>query len=86
MNFIAPLTFADVGSKPTVDNADTDFPEPDSPTKATVFPTGILKEMFLTASTICPSFSNEITKSFTSRIVFTEKSFWDQMRHEPPRI
>ena len=43
MNFIAPLTLADVGSKPTVDNADTDFPEPDSPTKATVCPAGILK-------------------------------------------
>ena len=86
MNFIAPLTCADVGSSPTVDNADTDLPEPDSPTKATVCPAGILKEIFLTASTIRPSFSNEIAKSVTSRIVFIEKSFWDQMRHEPPQI
>ena len=67
------------GSNCTVDNAETDFPEPDSPTNATVSPLLTWKLTPFTASVVSPSCRNETRSSFTSSSRLTGKPSEDRM-------
>ena len=67
------------GSSCKIDKADTDFPEPLSPTKATVSPGLIEKLAPLTAATWASPVPKKTSKSFTSKIgLVIRKSFLDQ--------
>ena len=59
------------GKSCKTDNAVTDFPDPDSPTRDNVFPFSILKEILSTALNKESFDSNSIDNLFISRILST---------------
>ena len=79
-----PDTRAEAGSRETVESALTDFPEPLSPTSATVSPRSTENDTPRTAGTSRPSSRNATFRSLTSsRLIRTSSG--DRRRRAPPR-
>jgi len=67
-NLMLPdLTVAAFGSRPVIESAVTDFPEPDSPTRPRISPSKTFRSAPRTASTDFPSWLKSRRRPFISK-------------------